>query len=277
MTVTASAAALAAGCGVVAVCEAWALLRLGRRGRARVPAQRLRGLLAAAARLTGRPGPPRDLPARLLAAGAPPWLGTGEVMAAKLAAACCGGLVALVVGPLLPGRLGTLTLVLAPALGFLAPDLALVRRTQRRVRAARAEAPELLDRVRMVADAGLSPAEALGRAARDGHGPLAAELRAVADAGSWGAGREEALRRLATAIPVPEAHALAAAVIRSERHGAPLGPAVAALAAGARAERARRVRDRAQRAAPKIQLVVALLLVPAVLLLVAAGLLAGLR
>ena len=76
---------------------------------------------------------------------------------------------------------------------------------------------------------------------------------------------------------MPEAHALAAAVRRAERHGAPLGPAVAALAAGARAERGRRVRDRAQRAAPKIQLVVALLLVPAVLLLVGAGLLAGLR
>ena len=58
---------------------------------------------------------------------------------------------------------------------------------------------------------------------------------------------------------------------------APLGPTVAALAGGARAARTGRIRDRAQRAAPKIQLVVALLLVPAVLLLVAAGLLAGLR
>ncbi len=76
---------------------------------------------------------------------------------------------------------------------------------------------------------------------------------------------------------MPEAHALAAAVRRAERHGVPLGPAVAALAVGARAERGRRIRDRAQRAAPKIQLVVALLLVPAVLLLVGAGLLAGLR
>jgi hypothetical protein len=37
------------------------------------------------------------------------------------------------------------------------------------------------------------------------------------------------------------------------------------------------VGDRAQRAAPKIQLVVALLMVPAVLLLAAAGLLVGLR
>jgi len=53
---------------------------------------------------------------------------------------------------------------------------------------------------------------------------------------------------------------------------APPADALAALADEARAERARQVRDRAARAAPKIQLVVALLLVPAVLLLVAAAL-----
>jgi tight adherence protein C len=66
--------------------------------------------------------------------------------------------------------------------------------------------------------------------------------------------------------------ALAAAVARAERHGAPLAPGVRALAVDARARAAQRLRDRAARAAPKIQLVVALLLVPAVMLLVAAAL-----
>jgi len=45
-----------------------------------------------------------------------------------------------------------------------------------------------------------------------------------------------------------------------------------ALAAEARSREAARVAERAARAAPKIQLVVALLLVPSVLLLVAAAL-----
>ncbi len=170
-----------------------------------------------------------------------------------------------------------MALAAGPACGFTAPDLLLVRRARLRARAARAEAADLLDRVRLVADAGLPPAAALARAARDGDGPLAAELRALAVLGALGAPREEGLRRLTERLPVPEVHALAAAVRRTERHGTPLGPAVAALAADARAGRARRVRDRAQRAAPKIQLVVALLLVPAALLLVAAGLLVGLR
>ena len=90
-------------------------------------------------------------------------------------------------------------------------------------------------------------------------------------------GKTETLKQAAARRTIEGAGALVAAVGRAERHGTPLGPTVSALADGARAGGAQRVRDRAQRAAPKIQLVVALLLVPSVLLLVAAGLLAGLR
>jgi len=66
--------------------------------------------------------------------------------------------------------------------------------------------------------------------------------------------------------------ALVAALKRANRHGAALGPALAAEARAARARQARRAAEHAARAAPQIQLVVALLLVPAVLLLVAAAL-----
>ena len=56
------------------------------------------------------------------------------------------------------------------------------------------------------------------------------------------------------------------------RHGAPLGPSLEAQATEARARAARRHTEAAARAAPQVQLVVALLLVPSVLLLVAAAL-----
>ncbi len=277
MTATAGLAGMAAAAAVLAAGDITALVRVRRRARApRRPTRVLPALLTWLAR-RGVPGPAGDLTALLSAAGAPRWLGAGEAMAAKSALAGAAALVALGLGGALPGRLGSLAVVAAPACGFLLPDLLLKRRARARARAARAEAPDLLDRVRLASDAGLPPAAALARAARHDDGPLAAELHALAAATSLGVPREQALHRLAARLPVPEAHALAAAVRRSERHGEPLGPAVAALAVGARAERGRRVRDRAQRAAPKIQLVVALLLVPAVLLLVSAGLLAGLR
>lgn len=277
MTATASLAGLATAALVLAAADAVALLRARRRvgGRPR----RSRVVPAALAWLARRgvAGPVGDVESLLAAAGAPRWLGPGEAMAAKSLLAAAAAVAALGAGGALPGRLGLLAVVVAPVCGFLAPDVALARRARRRARAARAEAPDLLDRVRLAADAGLPPAAALARAARHDDGPLATELRALQAATSLGAPREQALSRLTVRLPVPEAHALVAAVRRAERHGAPLGPAVAALAVGARAERGRRVRDRAQRAAPKIQLVVALLLVPAVLLLVSAGLLAGLR
>ncbi len=274
-------AALAGACAAPATLEALACarrVRAARTGRRGWDARGWpAGILPRLARRLGLPGAPGDLAGRVAAAGVPPWLGTGELMVVKCAFAGCAAAAALLAGPALPGRLGALVLVAGPALGFAAPDLLLIRRARLRARAARAEAADLFDRVRLAADAGLSTAMALTRAARDGHGPLAAELRALAAATDLGVPREEALRGLTARLPVPEVHALAAAVRRTERHGAPLGAAAAALAADARAGRARRVRDRAQRAAPKIQLIVALLLVPAVLLLVAAGLLAGLR
>ena len=59
-------------------------------------------------------------------------------------------------------------------------------------------------------------------------------------------------------------------------HGTPLAPTLHAQAAEARSQRAARRSEQAAKAAPKIQLVVALLLVPAVLLLVAAALIPAL-
>jgi tight adherence protein C len=85
-----------------------------------------------------------------------------------------------------------------------------------------------------------------------------------------------ALERSTARVPLPEVRALAAAVVRASRHGAPLADTIAAQAREARLARRRRIEEEAARAGPKIQLVVALLLVPSVLLLVAAALAAAL-
>ena len=69
---------------------------------------------------------------------------------------------------------------------------------------------------------------------------------------------------------------LVGALRRAERHGAPLAAALAAQAAEARSRRAAQRSETAAKAAPKIQLVVTLLLVPAVLLLLAAALIPAL-
>jgi len=91
-----------------------------------------------------------------------------------------------------------------------------------------------------------------------------------------GVPRAESLEALARRAPLPGVRALVAAIGRADRHGAPLGPALSALATQARTDRARAAREAAARAAPKVQLVVAALLVPGAMLLIASALLGAL-
>jgi tight adherence protein C len=272
-------AALAGALTVVAVFElAATAARTARRTRRR------RGgvgaalaVVARAGRRAGVPAAPGDLAARLDAAGRPLGLDVADVMAVKCAGALAAALAALPGSAAAPGRLGPLVLVVAPVAGFLAPDLLLARRARARAAAMTLELADVLDLVRVAVAAGLPPTRALAEVGRRHGGLLARELRRGAHAVALGVPRRTALAGLAARAPLPAVAALVAAVDRAERHGAPLDAALVSLAAEARAARARAVRDRAARAAPKIQLVVALLLVPAVLLLVAAALTTALR
>jgi tight adherence protein C len=227
-------------------------------------------LLARLARRSrARRGSP-DLDARIAAAGAPLGLGPADVMALKAAGALIALLLAVPVATALPGRLGVVALLCAPPAGFLAPDVLLARRARARAAQIAHELADVLDLLRVAVQAGLPIGRAMGEVGRRCHGLLAAELRAAAARLRLGATRDEAFGELVARCPVGEVATLAAAVARADRHGAALAPALEAIAVEARAEQARRLRDEAARAAPKIQLVVALVLVPAVMLLVAA-------
>jgi len=273
--VLAVASAVVAAAGIVELAAAG--LRVGRGRAARSGDRgRLTAALAGLGRRLGVPAAPDDLARRLDAAGVPAAVTAAEVMALKCGAAVAAAVAALPTATLLPGRLGPVALAAAPAAGFLAPDAWLARRTRRRRAAMAAELADVLDLLQVAVSAGLSPLRALGEVGRRRGGPLAAELRAAATRAALGVPRTEALARLARRCPLEGVAALVSAIGRAEPHGAPLAPALLALAADARAQRAQRLREQAGRAAPKIQLVVALLLVPAVMLLVGACLAAAL-
>ena len=162
-----------------------------------------------------------------------------------------------------------------PVAGFLAPDAWLARRAAERARRIRHDLPALLDLLRVGVEAGGSLPAALSMVGARTRGPLAAEWRAVGRQVAIGVPLERALAGMAARAPLPEVRALVAALERARRHGAPLGETLAAQARDARFAAARHAREQAARAGPKIQLVVALLLVPSVLLLVAAALLSA--
>jgi len=221
-------------------------------------------------------GAPHELGRRIVAAGRPGGFGTRELMAAKVAGAALAAIGGVPAAALAPGRLGLALAAAAPVAGFLAPDVWLARRAAARARAVRRVLPAMLDLLRVTVDAGASLPAALGEVGARASGPLASEWRSVAREVALGVPLEQALAGMSERLPQPEVRALCAALERSRRHGAPLARTLAGQARDTRVALRRHVQEEAAKAGPKIQLVVALVLVPSVLLMVAAAIAAAL-
>jgi tight adherence protein C len=194
---------------------------------------------------------------------------------AKLAGAALGGLAAVLAAPAAPGRLSLLIAIGLPAAGFFVPDALLEREARRRHHRLVAALPDALDLLAVSATSGRSPAAGFAEIARTGTGPLAAELRMTVAELSCGQPLAAALRSLRGRVPGSEIATLCAAIERSRRFGSPLADQLRRQASALRRDQRRAVEERAARAAPKIQLVVALVLVPSVLLMITAGLVAN--
>ena len=197
-----------------------------------------------------------------------------SVLLPKVAGAAAGALAFAMIAPVAPGRLAPLLAMGLVAAGFLAPD-AFAERAARQHRARLVEAlPDALDLLAVGAAAGRAPAALFGEIAGATEGSLARELAITLAEIDTGLSVAAALERLRDRTGAAELGALAAALDRSRRYGSPLADQLHAQAATLRREERRRVEERAARAAPKIQLVVALVLVPSALLTIAAALVA---
>ncbi len=242
---------------------------LAGRGRPASPPRSALGARSAGAALR------LGLPGRLRRSGLQARLSLGAVLAAKLATAACGGLAATVAAPAAPGRTALLVAVALPAAGFLVPDALLEREARRRQRRLVASLPDALDLLAVSVVSGRGPAAGLEQLARAGEGPLAEELRVLAAEVGCGTPLSAALTALRSRVPGSELATLVASIERSRRFGSPLADQLRRQATALRRDSRRAVEERAARAAPKIQLVVALVLVPSVLLMIAAGLIAN--
>jgi len=214
------------------------------------------------------------LPERIARAGLAGTLEPRAVVAAKLGGAFAGTVLGLGVAPVLPTRLGLVAGALLVAAGFLAPDALLERRARRRAERFVEALPDALDMLAVGAASGRSPATVFSEISNGTSGPLAAELGSAVAQIECGAPVRDALEALRERVPGAEVGALAAAIERSRIYGSPLADQLHVQATGLRRDARRRIEDRAARAAPKIQLVVALVLVPSVLLIILAAIVA---
>jgi len=193
----------------------------------------------------------------------------------KVLGTMAGGAAAVLAAPAAPGRTALVVAFALPVAGFLAPDAWRQRQARLRHRRLLAALPDALDLLAVSVGAGRGAAAGLEQIARSGEGPLAEEMRLAVAEISCGVPLGAALASLRGRVPGGEMARLIAAIERSRRFGSPLADQLRRQATALRRDSHREVEDRAAKAAPKIQLVVALILVPSVLLMITAGLIAN--
>lgn len=260
MTIALFAAAVVAGLWAIVRARAGGRDRRGgwsRLARVRVPEEVVR-------RLT-----PPDAEHRLARAGI---VSDGDVVgraravgtAAGMAVGAAFGLIwppAVVLA--IPGGIG----------GAALPGFTIRRASDIRGRQMRAALPQALDLLAICVTGGMALDPALAALARQTDGPLSAEISELITSVELGLHRRAAYERLVERCPCAEVGTLVAALRQSEELGAPLAPALLAQAKSARDAARRAALERAASAAPKIQLVTAVVLVPAAMLLIVATLL----
>jgi tight adherence protein C len=213
-------------------------------------------------RLAARP----DDEARIVRAGLDGRLSGAALGRARAGAALAAAALAL---PLAVASPAAAALALALGLaGAIAPSRWLAAREAARRRALVRELPDLLDLLGICVESGMALDPALELAAGRLGGTLGPEVDRVLRDLSLGTPRAVAYRALVERTGAPELAQTVGALLQAEELGAPLSRALEGQAEALRVARRQAARERAARAAPKIQLVVALLMVPAVLLVV---------
>lgn len=215
------------------------------------------------------------LPRMLVRAGLGGEVGPGTVLLIKVLLAMVSFLVSVTVAAALPGKIGLLALVGLVGFGFLIPDLVLVRMARRRLDRISTGLPDALDLLAVSVGTGRQIGAAMTELGLRGRGPLAMEFGLTARQIEWGRPQEEALSDLRERARTPGVAAFCSALERSRRFGSPLADQLRRQATDLRHHHRRQIQEEAARAAPKIQLVIAFVLVPSVMLMLVAVLVAN--
>ncbi len=159
------------------------------------------------------------------------------------------------------------TLVAGAVLGVM-PLYWLRIRVAARKRALLKALPDAVDLIVTTVEAGLGLDAALSEVGHETEGPLGEELRLTVRETTLGRSRRDALTRLIERTDVPELKTFVQAVIQAEQTGIPVGQVLRTQAAQIRLKKRQRAEAEAQRAPVKMVVVLALLVLPAMLLMV---------
>ncbi len=191
------------------------------------------------------------------------------------------------VAPTVARRLGVAVLtglaflpVLAPAavpaglVAWALPGVKARRSERRRLAALAADLPDVVDLLVLAVGSGLTVHLAVRNVARRAPGPLGAELRRACDEATLGRRLGDALADLPSRAG-DAVRPLVAALLASERYGAPLGTGLERLALEVRADRRRRAEEAARKVPVKLLFPLVTCTLPAFALLTVAPLIAS--
>lgn len=159
--------------------------------------------------------------------------------------------------------------------GWIATDISLSGAARRRQQAIDRALPDFLDVVAVSVSAGVSFRPALRRVAESLGGPMGEEAITALRQMELGASRREAFLALRQRNQSQFVAQFVTALLQAEELGVPLADSLVDISREMRREAYQRGRREAARAAPRVSLIVSMLIVPAALILIIAALFVG--
>lgn len=174
---------------------------------------------------------------------------------------------------LLQGSWYVVPLALVAVLGLPLGRLASLAR--RRQEAIDSDLPDFLDILAVTVTAGIAFRPALRRVASRFEGPLSQDVSLALDRLQHGASVREAFEQMRDRSTSQMMERFVRAFLQAEELGAPLAETLNQIALDMRRDNAQRLRQKASRLVPRVTLIASVLLVPATLILLLAGVLVG--
>lgn len=216
-----------------------------------VVASRMAGLRDLSVRLAPK-GYAGWLDKLLAKAGRPEGMPLERLLIVKPALALAAAFMSILVGTQSPTGILLLFMILLPVLAYFAPDVFIHGRGAERQKVIEMELPNTLDQLLIAVEAGLGFEAAMARSARNGTGPLAAELIRASQDLQVGRSRKEAYLAMAERAGVPDLRNFVRAVVQADSYGISLTGVLRTQAKQMRIRRRQRAEEKAMKLPVKV-------------------------
>jgi tight adherence protein C len=163
------------------------------------------------------------------------------------------------------GKFDPVLMLIAAAIGYIAPDFYVKRKIAKRRYLIARGLPETVDLLGLCIESGLDFVNAVRWVIdKTPHTPMTEELAFVLDEVKWGKPRIQALKDMARRLEIPEISSFVQTIIQAERMGTPIAESFAILSEDARAQRFHRGERTALQAPIKILLPLIFFIMPVI-------------